>query len=231
MHQKPKVLIVDDEPFNVDYLEQELEDLDYDILTAVNGREALDKIESERPDLVLLDIMMPVMDGFAVLSRLKADAVLRDIPVIVISAANDLESVVKGIQQGAEDYLPKPFEPTLLHARISASLEKKSLRDQHRKLLHTFATEEVAEELMKNGFSLGGRNLDATIMFAVILTFTTSTEKHEAADVVELLNSYFATMFKPISSHGGIVNQIIGDGLMALFGTLEKTNDNCAQAV
>jgi Adenylate cyclase, family 3 (some proteins contain HAMP domain) len=231
MHQKPKVLIVDDEPFNVDYLEQELEDLNYDILTAVNGREALDKIQSERPDLVLLDIMMPVMDGFAVLSRLKADAVLRDIPVIVISAANDLESVAKGIQQGAEDYLPKPFEPTLLHARISASLEKKSLRDQHRKLLHTFATEEVAEELMKNGFSLGGRSLDATIMFADIRSFTTYTEKHEAADVVELLNSYFATMFKPISSHGGIVNQIIGDGLMALFGTLGKTNDNRIQAV
>ena len=231
MHQKPKVLIVDDEPFNVDYLEQELEDLNYDILTAVNGQDALDKIQSERPDLVLLDIMMPIMDGFAVLSRLKADAVLRDIPVIVISAANDLESVVKGIQQGAEDYLPKPFEPTLLHARISASLEKKSLRDQHRQLLHTFATEEVAEELMKNGFSLGGRNLEASIMFADIRSFTTYTEKHEAADVVELLNSYFATMFKPISSHGGIVNQIIGDGLMALFGTLGKRNDNRTQAV
>jgi CheY-like chemotaxis protein len=149
MQQKPKVLIVDDEPFNVDYLEQELEDLNYDILTAVNGRDALDKIESQRPDLVLLDIMMPVLDGFAVLAQIKADPRLRDIPVIVISASNDLESVVKGIQQGAEDYLPKPFEPTLLHARISASLEKKSLRDQHRKLLHTFATEEVAEELMK----------------------------------------------------------------------------------
>jgi adenylate cyclase len=231
MHQKPKVLIVDDEPFNIDYLEQELEELNYHILTAVNGQEALDKIQSELPDLVLLDIMMPVLDGFAVLAQVKADPLLRDIPVIVISAANDLESVVKGIQQGAEDYLPKPFEPTLLHARISASLEKKSLRDQHRKLLHTFATEEIAEELMKNGFSLGGRNMDATIMFADIRSFTTYTEQHEAADVVELLNSYFATMFKPISSHGGIVNQIIGDGLMALFGTLGKTNDNRTQAV
>jgi len=231
MHQKPKVLIVDDEPFNVDYLEQELEDLNYHILTAANGQEALDKIQDEPPDLVLLDIMMPVMDGFAVLGRIKADPLLRDIPVIVISAANDLESVVRGIKQGAEDYLPKPFEPTLLHARISASLEKKSLRDQHRKLLHTFATEEVAEELMKNGFSLGGRDMDATIMFADIRSFTSYTEQHEAADVVELLNSYFATMFKPISSHGGIVNQIIGDGLMALFGTLGKTNDYRTHAV
>lgn len=231
MHQKPKVLIVDDEPFNVDYLEQELEDLNYNILTAFNGQEAIDKILNERPDLVLLDIMMPVLDGFAVLAQIKANPGLRDIPVIVISASNDLESVVKGIQQGAEDYLPKPFEPTLLHARISASLEKKSLRDQHRKLLHTFATEEVAEELMKNGFSLGGRNMDATIMFADIRSFTTYAEKHEAAEVVELLNSYFATMFKPISSHGGIVNQIIGDGLMALFGTLGKMNDYRTEAV
>ena len=226
-----KILIVDDEPFNVDYLEQELEDMNYNIITAGNGREALDKVTNEPPDLILLDIMMPIMDGFAVLSELKADPLLRHIPVIIISAMNDLESVVKGIKQGAEDYLPKPFEPTLLHARISASLEKKLLRDQQRKLLHTFATEEIAEELMKSGFTLGGRNMDATIMFADIRSFTTYTEQHEAADVVELLNSYFATMFVPISSHGGIVNQIIGDGLMALFGTLGKAGDHRKQAV
>src|SRR5512139_2243879 len=123
----PKILIVDDEPFNVDYLEQELEDADYATIAAVNGQEALLKVQLEAPDLVLLDIMMPVMDGFEVLSRLKADPVTRDIPVIVISASNNLSSVVKGIQLGAEDYLPKPFEPVLLHARISASLQKKRL--------------------------------------------------------------------------------------------------------
>ena len=230
-NSKPKILIVDDEPFNVDYLEQELEDLDYNIITASNGREALEKVTDEPPDLILLDIMMPIMDGFAVLGELKTDPLLRHIPVIIISAMNDLESVVKGIKHGAEDYLPKPFEPTLLHARISASLEKKLLRDQQRKLLHTFATEEIAEELMKSGFTLGGRNMDATIMFADIRSFTTYTEQHEAADVVELLNSYFATMFVPISSHGGIVNQIIGDGLMALFGTLGKRGDHRIEAV
>lgn len=231
MDRTPKILIVDDEPFNVDYLEQELEDLNYNIVTARNGQEALDRVRTELPDLILLDIMMPVMDGFAVLAQLKSDPVLRDIAVIIISAMNDLESVIKGIKQGAEDYLPKPFEPTLLHARISASLEKKSLRDQQRKLLHTFATEEVAEELMKSGFSLGGRSMDATIMFADIRSFTTYTEQHEASDVVELLNSYFACMFGPISSHGGIVNQIIGDGLMALFGTLHRRGDHRTQAV
>ena len=217
------ILIVDDEPFNVDYLEQELEEMNYTIITASNGREALEQIRSELPDLVLLDIMMPVMDGFAVLTELKMDPFLRNVPVIVISAVNDLESVVKGIQLGAEDYLPKPFKPTLLHARISASLEKKSLRDQQRKLLHTFASEAVAEQLMVNGFSLGGRKIDASIMFVDIRSFTTLSEKSDAADVIELLNDYFAAIFEPISQHGGIVNQIIGDGLMALFGI---TNQN-----
>ena len=114
MNNKPKILIVDDEPFNVDYLEQELEELNYETITAVNGQDALEKIASESPDLVLLDIMMPVMDGYAVLEKVKADPAIRNIPIIVISANNDLQSVVKGIKLGAVDYLPKPFEPTLL---------------------------------------------------------------------------------------------------------------------
>jgi serine phosphatase RsbU (regulator of sigma subunit) len=125
----PKILIVDDEPFNVDYLEQELDELGYETITAVNGQEALDQMRATSPDLVLLDIMMPVMDGFEVLRRLKGNPVTRDIPVIVISAHNDLPSMVRGIELGAEDYLPKPFELTLLRARISSSLERKRLRD------------------------------------------------------------------------------------------------------
>lgn len=97
MNPKSKILIVDDEPFNVDYLEQELEDLNYQTITAINGQEALEKITNELPDLVLLDIMMPIMDGFTVLQKAKADAAIRDIPIIVISANNDLQSMVKGI--------------------------------------------------------------------------------------------------------------------------------------
>jgi sigma-B regulation protein RsbU (phosphoserine phosphatase) len=129
MNKTPRILIVDDEPFNVDYLEQELEDQPYETISAVNGQDALDKMQTESPDLVLLDIMMPVMDGFSVLGKIKADPALRNIPVIVISATNDLKNIVKGIQLGAEDYLPKPFEPALLRARIASSLEKKHLRD------------------------------------------------------------------------------------------------------
>lgn len=129
MNKTPRILIVDDEPFNVDYLQQELEDLHYETISAVNGQEALEKIAGESPDLVLLDIMMPIMDGLTVLQKVKANPAVRDIPIIVISANNDLKNVVKGIELGAEDYLPKPFEPALLKARIYSSLEKKRLHD------------------------------------------------------------------------------------------------------
>ncbi|MBL8050000.1 MAG: SpoIIE family protein phosphatase [Anaerolineales bacterium] len=147
---QPKILIVDDEPFNVNYLEQELEDLNYETITAVNGKEALEKIESEAPDLVLLDIMMPIMDGFTVLEKAKANPVIRDIPIIIISANNDLQSVVKGIKLGAEDYLPKPFEPTLLQARIQSSLEKKHLRDLQDLYLKSLEKElNIARDIQK----------------------------------------------------------------------------------
>jgi CheY-like chemotaxis protein len=122
MSQKAKVLIVDDEPFNVDVLQQELEDLDYQIITASNGQEALDKIRSQQPDLVLLDLMMPVLDGFAVLSEIKADNDLRNIPVIIVSAANDSKSVVKGIKQGADDYITKPVDADHLVKKLKEYL-------------------------------------------------------------------------------------------------------------
>ncbi len=130
MHQPPKILIVDDEPFNVDTLEQELDDLGYATVSAANGKQALTQVAAEEPDLILLDIMMPEMDGFQVLSHLKAEVAWRDIPVIVISAMTDLGSVVKGIKLGAEDYLAKPFNEVLLRARLEAGLAKKRLRDQ-----------------------------------------------------------------------------------------------------
>jgi serine phosphatase RsbU (regulator of sigma subunit) len=147
---KPKILIVDDEPFNVDYIEQELEESDYQMIAAVNGKEALEKVESASPDLILLDIMMPVLNGFEVLSHLKANPSTRDIPVIVISASSDMRSIVHGIQLGAEDYLPKPFEPVLLHARISSSLEKKRLRDIQQLYLKGLERElDIGREIQK----------------------------------------------------------------------------------
>lgn len=231
MNERPKILIADDEPFNVDYLEQELGDLNYDTVSASNGQEALNKLQAESPDLILLDIMMPVLDGFGVLARMKADPKLRNIPVIVISAMNDLQSVVKGIEQGAEDYLPKPFEPVLLHARISSSLEKKRLRDEHRRLIRTFADKEVAEELMSKGFSLGGKHTTITAMFTDIRNFTTLTEANDPADVIDLINQYYLFVIETVQSHGGNVNQMQGDGLMSFFGAPVYYPDHAQRAV
>lgn len=148
--KNPKILIVDDEPYNVDYLEQELETFHYETISASNGQEALAKVRTSTPDLVLLDIMMPIMDGFQVLSYMKADPHTRDIPVVVISADNNLNSVVRGIELGADDYLPKPFEPTLLYARISSSLEKKRLRDIQQLYLQSLERElEIGREIQQ----------------------------------------------------------------------------------
>jgi two-component system, cell cycle response regulator len=139
MNEKATILIVDDEPFNVDTLEQELIDLGYATVSATNGREALAQVAATNPDLILLDIMMPEMDGFEVLRRLKANNGHPNIPVIIISALNDLGSVVRGIKLGAEDYLPKPFNEVLLRARIEAGLAKKRWRDQELSYLHQVA--------------------------------------------------------------------------------------------
>jgi serine phosphatase RsbU (regulator of sigma subunit) len=141
MDERAKILIVDDEPFNIEYLEQELEDLDCDTISAENGQVALERVAARSPDVILLDILMPEMDGFEVLDRLKQDRSTRDIPVIVISALDDMDSVVYGIEHGAEDYLPKPFDPVLLHARIRSSLERKRLRDQEQLYLKALERE------------------------------------------------------------------------------------------
>jgi sigma-B regulation protein RsbU (phosphoserine phosphatase) len=145
-----KILIVDDEPLNTDFLKQELEEADCEISTAANGQEALENVRSDPPDLILLDIMMPVMDGFEALRRLQADPLTRSIPVIVISAASEVQSVVKGLELGAEDFLPKPFEPKILHARISSSLEKKRLHDLEQVYLKGLQNElDIAREIQQ----------------------------------------------------------------------------------
>jgi CheY-like chemotaxis protein/class 3 adenylate cyclase len=162
MHERPLILIVDDEPFNVDYLEQELEDLGYDTTSAMNGLEALEQVSESKPDMILLDIMMPVMDGFEVLKRLKREKEWRDIPVVVISAMSDINSIARGIEAGAEDYLPKPFDPTLLEARLHAGLEKKQLRDQEIEYLHQVAClTKAAQAIEENSFS--AQSLDPVV--------------------------------------------------------------------
>jgi DNA-binding response OmpR family regulator len=130
LNKQGHILVVDDNRLNRIKLAHSLQQEGHSSAMAENGRQAIEMIGAEPFDLVLLDIVMPEIDGYQVLEQMKSDSHLRDIPVIVISALDEMESVVKGIKMGAEDYLPKPFDPVLLKARISACLEKKWLRDQ-----------------------------------------------------------------------------------------------------
>lgn len=226
-----QLLIVDDNKVNRILLARAVEQLGHQIETAENGRQALEKLRTGSFDLVLLDIEMPEMDGYQVLEACLQDNELRNIPVIMTSSLDEIDSVVKCIALGAEDYLNKPVNPVLLRARVNASLEKKHLRDEQRKLIRTFTTKDVAEELLRSGFSLGGDMVDASVMFADIRSFTTITEARSPAEIIEMLNDYYALMFDAITGHGGSVNQIIGDGLMAIFGAPVRYEDHCERAV
>jgi adenylate cyclase len=230
-HEPGHLLVVDDNKVNRILLARGLEQDGHTIETAENGRQALEMLKRDSYDLVLLDIEMPELNGYQVLEACLQDMELRNLPVIMTSALDEIDSVVKCIELGAEDYLNKPVNPILLRARINASLEKKRLRDEQRKLIRTFATKEVAEELLKTGFSLGGKFVNASVMFADIRSFTTLTESRPPAEIIELLNDYYALMFDAITSHGGSVNQIIGDGLMAIFGAPVHYEDHCVRAV
>jgi len=226
-----RLLVVDDNKVNRLLLGRSLEQQGHAIEMAENGRQALEMLQATPFDLVLLDIEMPEMDGYQVLERIKTDLKLRDIPVIITSALEEVDSVVKCIEMGAEDYLTKPVNPVLLKARIGASLEKKRLRDQQRELIRKFATSEVASDLETSGFSLGGKFVEATAMFSDIRSFTTIAESQTPAETIELLNTYYTLMFEAISDQGGVVNQMVGDGLMAIFGAPFVQADHCERAV
>lgn len=126
------ILIVDDNEMNREVLSRRLERQGYTFGLAEDGLQALEMMRTMAFDLVLLDIMMPRMNGYQVLEAMNADAALRDLPVIVVSAISELDSIVRCVELGAEDYLFKPFNPILLKARLNACLEKKKLRDQQR---------------------------------------------------------------------------------------------------
>ncbi len=230
-HEPGHLLIVDDNKVNRILLARGLEQNGHKVETAENGKHALEKLRAGSFDLVLLDIEMPEMNGYQVLETCLQDSELREIPIIMTSSLDELDSVVKCVELGAEDYLNKPVNPILLRARVNASLEKKRLRDEQRKLFRTFATKEVADDLLKSGFSLGGKYVNASVMFADIRSYTTYAEKEDPAEIIELLNDYFALMFEAITSYHGTLNQMAGDGLMAIFGAPIHRDDHCEQAV
>lgn len=225
------LLVVDDNRVNRMALSRSLELQGHVVETAENGKEGLEKFQTGSFDLMLLDIEMPVMNGFEVLEACLNDVDLRQIPIIMTSAMEELDAVVKCVELGAEDYLTKPVNSILLRARVNASLEKKRLRDEQRKLFRTFATKEVAEELLRTGFSLGGQIVTASVLVADIRSFTSIAESQDPSDSIELLNQYFSMMFDAVTHNGGIINQIVGDGLLAVFGAPIFYEDHRERAV
>lgn len=226
-----RLLVADDNKVNRLLMTRSLEVQGHRVASAENGRVALEMLRAESFDLVLLDMEMPELDGFGVLEQMVGDGKLRDIPVIVTSSLEGVADIVRCIELGADDYLNKPVNPVLLKARINSSLEKKRLRDQQKELVRRFATSEVADDLAESGFSLGGRRVQATVMFSDIRGFTSLVESQPPEETIELLNTYYTLMFDAISGHGGVVNQMIGDGLMAIFGAPQPLDDAPLAAV
>ncbi len=211
-----RILVVDDIATNRDLLSRRLAQDGHRVSTADGGREALAKLEAQDFDLVLLDLMMPDVNGFEVLGRLKASSRLRDIPVIMISALDEVDSVIRCIEAGAEDYLPKPFNPVLLRARINACLERKSLRDRERRHLARIEDEkERHENLLLNvlpkpvvGRLNSGETLiadrfdDVTVLFSDLVGFTEMSSRLTPTRIVNMLNQLFSD-FDRIAVNGG----------------------------
>jgi class 3 adenylate cyclase len=241
------VLVVDDDEANRNVLGRRLAKLGYGIIEARDGVEALEQLAQADAgiDLVLLDVMMPRLDGFEVLERHRADPAIRHIPVIMISALDDIASIVRCIEAGADDYLPKPFDPVLLKARVAASIEKKRLRDAERNLLAEVAAwnaeleqrvaEQVREverfsvmrrfvppqlvEVMEAGGAamLQSHRAEITVLFCDLRGFTAFAERSEPEDVMAVLREMHDSVGPVIFEQGGTLSQFTGDGMMVFF--------------
>jgi adenylate cyclase len=233
-----RVLVVDDDRVNRMLLTRGLERDGHRVRCAEDGLEALALLHDEPCDVVLLDIVMPKLDGVSLLERIKADPALHDVPVIMISGVDERDSVVRCIEIGADDYLPKPFDPTLLRARISAGLTKKRLHELERERLRgvfsRFVPEHVVEDVLErtdDDLRLGGSRDLGTVMFTDLRGFTAFSEATAPQRVIELLNEYFSQMTDAIFEHGGTLVSYRGDGLLAVFGAPIPLDDHADRSL
>jgi adenylate cyclase len=239
-----RILVVDDTEATRELLSRRLAREGHRIVQANNGTSALARMAAEPFDLVLLDLMLPDISGYEVLTRLKVDSRFRDIPVIVISALDQIDGVVRCIEAGAEDYLAKPFDPVLLRARIGASLEKKRLRDREQAALAELKAEKTRSETLllnilpksivarMNGgeTTIADGFQDATVLFSDIVGFTRMSMRRPAGEVVALLNDIFSAVDRLALDYGIEKIKTIGDAYMAVAGLPEPRDDH-AQAI
>jgi class 3 adenylate cyclase/CheY-like chemotaxis protein len=226
------ILVVDDNRLNRLKLSRSLEQQGHTVAAAENGQQALDMLQEEAFDLMLLDIVMPEMDGYQVLERMKHDGTLRDLPVIVISAVDEMDSIVTCIKMGAEDYLPKPFDPILLRARIGAGLEKKWWRDQEQAYLQRLKEEQekseqlllnilpapIASRLKQGGGIIADSFDEVTVLFADLVDFTRLSSDMMPTALVMLLNGVFSAFDQLAEKHGLEKIKTIGDEYMVVSG-------------
>ncbi|HSK29737.1 MAG TPA: response regulator [Candidatus Limnocylindria bacterium] len=233
-----KILIVDDEPFNLDVLEQELADYDYAIERAGDGVEALEKTESFNPDLILLDYMMPRMNGLEVVRRLRENEKQKSIPVILLTAKATQEDKVAGLDAGADDYVTKPFDSFELLARVRAMLRLKAMHDtleewnrslaetvkkqvneiQRMARLKRYLSPQIAETILGDDESLfKTHRREITIVFIDLRGFTAFSDSAEPEEVMELLRHYHNEMGKLIFKFEGTLERFVGDGIVVLF--------------
>ncbi len=252
-YESGSILVVDDNGINRDLLSRYLERQGHAVQVAHNGRQALEMIANGAFDLVLLDITMPGLTGYEVLQHLKNSETWRDLPVIMISALDEMDRVVRCIELGAEDYLPKPFNPVLLRNRVGDFLEKKRLREleveQQRKLqeLNTalelrnrfiretfgsYLSDEIVDTILKKGgLKIGGEKRRATILMADLRGFTSISERLPAKHVVAMINIYLETMTEIIQKYQGTIDEFIGDGILVIFGAPILRPDDALRAV
>lgn len=220
-----RLLVVDDIDDNRYILIQRLQREGYrNIVQAAGGADAMALLSTQDFDLVLLDVLMPGMGGYEVLERMHEDSRMRHIPVIMISAVSEIDTVVRCIEAGAEDYLQKPFNPVLLSARVRASLDKKRLNDETARQLQVirsvfgkYVPESVVDSIISGHGDIEPMQTMATILYTDIADFTRIAEAMRPEHVVDMLNAYFESVIAVISRHGGIVNQLQGDAMLVTF--------------
>jgi len=226
MTRRSKILIVDDEPFNIDVLEQLLEELGYDTVSATNGQEALSQVAAAAPDLILLDVMMPIMDGFTVCRTLKEQESTRLIPVVIMTALGAVEDRIRGIEAGADDFLTKPVHERELLARIHTALRLKHTVDHQldelRRVKEHFAKfvpEAVKRLITANPEApdLAKCERDVSVLFLDVSGYSRLSEILPPDMLNTLVERYFSTFLDRIHEAGGDINEIAGDGFMAIF--------------
>lgn len=239
--KKEKVLVVDDEELNRELLEAILGN-QYDVLMACDGEEGLLKVEQSRPDIILLDVMMPRLNGYEVCRRLKGEKETSIIPVVMVTALREKEDRIKGLEAGADDFLTKPIDRAEVLARVKSLLRIKHLYDeltdinatleqrvaeqveqiQNLSRLKQYFSPKLAEALISDESIYKVRRKNLTIFFTDIRNFTHFSEIMEPEELLAMLDKYFTEMTKIIFKYGGTVGKFIGDGIMGFFGDPEE---------